>query len=308
MVELVGQAGPAATRKPPVHYPQDPDRSALARYLTEIRRRPSLSREEEVGLARRARDGNQQALNVLVEANLGFVVKIACEYRNLGLPLEDLLNEGNLGLLKAAQRFDAERGNKFITFAVWWIRKAILSALNEHVGLVRMPENQRRKLRRIREAEQSLVRTLGRIPEREEVASALSHTPAEMDTTLRHNVRSRSLTDPVGPDSETSLSDLLTDDRAATGEEDMLRREATGLVVEALKELDAQERQVLGYRFGLHDRAPLVLREVGALMGVSRERVRQIEVKATQRLRRILLRRMSASPRSSLKEDLRRTG
>jgi RNA polymerase primary sigma factor len=287
---------------------QDQDRSALTRYLSEIRRRPSLSREEEVGLARRARDGNQQALNVLVEANLGFVVKIACEYRNLGLPLEDLLNEGNLGLLKAAQRFDADRGNKFITFAVWWIRKSILCALNQHVGLIRIPENHRRKLRRIRDAERSLVRSLGRIPEREEVASALSHTPAEMDTTLRHEVRSRSLTDPVGPGSDTPLSDMLTDDRAITGEEEMLQREATALVTEALKELAPQERQVLGYRFGLHDRAPLVLREVGDLMNISRERVRQIEVKATQRLRRILLRRMGASSKPSLREDLRRTG
>ena len=290
-----------------MQFVQDQDRSALTRYLSEIRRRPSLSREEEVGLARRARDGNRQALNVLVEANLGFVVKIACEYRNLGLPLEDLLNEGNLGLLKAAERFDAERGNKFITFAVWWIRKSILGALNQHVSLIRIPENHRRKLRRIRDAERSLVRTLGRTPEREEIASELSHTPDEMDTTLRHDVRSRSLTDPVGPDSDTSLSDLLTDE-AATGEENMLQREATALVTEALKELDPQERQVLGYRFGLHDRAPLVLREVGDLMGVSRERVRQIEVKATQRLRRILLRRMSASSKPSIQDALRRTG
>ena len=290
-----------------MQFVQDQDRSALTRYLSEIRRRPSLSREEEVGLARRARDGNRQALNVLVEANLGFVVKIACEYRNLGLPLEDLLNEGNLGLLKAAERFDAERGNKFITFAVWWIRKSILGALNQHVSLIRIPENHRRKLRRIRDAERSLVRTLGRTPEREEIASELSHTPDEMDTTLRHDVRSRSLTDPIGPDSDTSLSDLLTDE-AATGEENMLQREATALVTEALKELDPQEREVLGYRFGLHDRAPLVLREVGDLMGVSRERVRQIEVKATQRLRRILLRRMSASSKPSMQEALRHTG
>lgn len=285
--------------------PQDQDRSALTRYLSEIRRRPSLSREEEAGLAR---SGSRKALNVLVEANLGFVVKVACEYRNLGLPLEDLLNEGNLGLLKAAQRFDAERGTKFITFAVWWIRKAILAALNQHVGLVRVPENHKRKLRRIRDAEQSLVRSLGRIPKREEIASLLSHTPAEMDATLLHDVKSRSLTDPIGRDNDTPLSELLMDDEATSGEEEILRNEATTLVAEALKELDPQEREVLGYRFGLHDRPPLVLREVGAIMGVSRERVRQIEVKATQRLRKILLRRMSATPISSLQENLRRAG
>jgi RNA polymerase sigma factor (sigma-70 family) len=286
--------------------PQQQDRSALTRYLSEIRRRPSLSREEEAGLARRASRGNRQALNDLVEANLGFVVKVACEYRNLGLPLEDLLNEGNLGLLQAAQRFDVERGNKFITFAVWWIRKAILSALNQHVGLVRIPENHRRKLRHIRDAEQSLVKSLGRRPEREEIARALSHTASEVDAALLHDVRSRSLTDPIGPDSDTPLSEMLTDDTAVSGEEDVLRTEATALVTEALRELDPQEREVLGYRFGLLDRAPLVLREVGSIMGVSRERVRQIEVKATRRLRRILLRRMSASPTLSREENLRR--
>lgn len=288
--------------------PQDQDRSALARYLNDIRRRPSLTREEEAGLARLASGGSRQALNELVEANLGFVVKVACEYRNLGLPLEDLLNEGNLGLLQAARRFDAERGTKFITFAVWWIRKAILAALNQHVGLVRVPENHKRKLRRIRDAEQSLVKSLGRRPDREEVARQLSHTASEMDATLLLDVKSRSLTDPVGQDSDTPLSELLKDDTAVTVEEGMLRGEATTLVAEALKELDPQEREVLGYRFGLHDRAPLVLREVGDIMGVSRERVRQIEVKATRRLRKILLRRLSASPTLSSQEDFRRAG
>ena len=288
--------------------PQDQDRSALARYLSDIRRRPSLTREEETGLARLASGGSRQALNELVEANLGFVVKVACEYRNLGLPLEDLLNEGNLGLLQAARRFDAERGTKFITFAVWWIRKAILAALNEHVGLVRVPENHKRKIRRIRDAERSLVNSLGRRPDREEVARQLSHTASEMDATLLLDVKSRSLTDPVGQDSDTPLSDLLKDDTAVNVEEGMLRGEATALVAEALKELDPQEREVLGYRFGLHDRAPLVLREVGGIMGVSRERVRQIEVKATRRLRKILLRRMSASPTLSKQEGFRRAG
>lgn len=287
--------------------PREQDRSALKRYLSEIRGRRRLSREEEVGLARRASGGNRQALNDLVEANLGFVVKVACEYRNLGLPLEDLLNEGNLGLLHAAQRFDAERGNKFVTFAVWWIRKSILAALNQHVSLVRIPENHRRKIRRIRDAEQSLTRSLGRKPEREEVARELSHTPSEMEAALLHDVKGKSLSDPIAPDSDTPLSDLLTD-AAANGEEDMLRSEATMLVVEALKELTPQEREVLGYRFGLRERPALVLREVGDIMGVSRERVRQIEVKATQRLRKMLLGRLSASSTAPRQEALCRAG
>jgi RNA polymerase primary sigma factor len=284
------------------------DRSVLTRYLNDIQGRPTLSRSEEASLARRAHKGNPKALNDLVEANLGFVVKVACEYRNLGLPLEDLLNEGNLGLLQAARRFDAERGAKFITFAVWWIRKAILAALNEHVGLVRVPENHRRKLRRIRDAERSLRGSLGRQPDREEIARHLSHSPSEMDAALLHDIKSRSLAEPLGRDSSTPLAELLTDDKATNCEEDILRNEATSLVVEALNELDPQEREVLGYRFGLRDRPALVLREVGDLMGVSRERVRQIEGKATRRLRRILLRRMSAGLRPHPQPTLRRAG
>ena len=288
--------------------PREQDSSALTRYLSEIRERRALSREDEARLARSARRGDRQALNDLVEANLGFVAKVAFEYRNLGLPLEDLLNEGNLGLLNAARRFDAERGTKFITFAVWWIRKAILAALSQNVGLVRIPENHRRKLRRIRDAEQSLLRSLGRSPERDEIAGHLSHTRSQMDATLIHDMKGTSLGEPLGPNSDTPLSELLADDMAATGEEDMLRSEATKLVIEALNELDPQEREVLEHRYGLHDRPALVLREVGRLMGVSRERVRQIEVKATRRLRRILLRRLNVPPRTSCHRDLRRAG
>jgi RNA polymerase primary sigma factor len=288
--------------------PREQDRSALARYLSEIRDKRSLSREEETGLARRASAGSRKALNELVEANLGFVAKVACEYRNLGLPLEDLLNEGNLGLLQAARRFDPERGNKFITFAVWWIRKSILAALSQNVGLVRIPENHRRKIRHIRDAERTLVRSLGRPPERDEIAGHLSSTPSKMDATLLHDVKGKSLADSVGPNGDTPLSDLLADDTATSSEEGLLKNEATTLVIEALKELEPQEREVLEYRFGLHERRALVLREVGKLMGVSRERVRQIEVKATRRLRRMLLRRMSAPSDPKRQKDLRRAG
>jgi RNA polymerase primary sigma factor len=284
------------------------DSPSLARYLSEIRCRPKLSREDEAGLARRAREGSGRALNDLVEANLGFVVKIAHEYRDMGLPFEDLLNEGNLGLIRAARRFDSARGTKFITFAVWWIRKSILAALSQNAGLVRIPDHHRRRLRRIRQTEQSLVRELGRSPRREEVAEALAHGPAEMDAALLHDLKGRSLGEAVGRDRDTPLSELLADETASTGEEDYLRREATELVAEALHELDPRQRRVLEYRFGLSGGPALVLREAGRRLGLSRERVRQIEVSATRRLRRILLRRLSAGPQTPRHQPLRRAG
>lgn len=249
-------------------------RSALSHYLAEIRGGALLSREEEADLALRARAGDREALNRLVEANLGFVVKVAREYRHLGVPFEDLLNEGNLGLLEAARRYDGSRGTKFITFAVWWIRKAILAAVAQGSGLVRLPDYERRRLRRIRLAE-------GPLPQ-----DALHGYP-----------RTRSLDEPASREGETSLGERLTDDSATTSEEDLLQREAIELLCQTLERLEPQERRVLEYRFGLAAEPCLVLREVGYRMSVSRERVRQIEVCAMRRLRRLFVQRHSSTRR-----------
>ena len=268
--------------------------SALVRYLTDIRGGTLLTREEEADLARSARIGNRDAMNRLVVANLGFVVKVAGEYRHCGLPFEDLLAEGNLGLLEAARRFDVTRGTKFITFAVWWIRKSILTALAKGVGLVRIPDHQRRNLRRIRRAEESLVSELGRPPEREELARSLVLSAARLERELLLGSRTRSLDEPASRKGDVPLSEALPDTEATSGERDLLRREAIELVTRALECLDPQERCVLEYRYGLNKERSLVLREVGRRMGVSRERVRQIEVKALRRLRRTLAPRVRA--------------
>jgi RNA polymerase sigma factor (sigma-70 family) len=209
------------------------------------------------------------------------------------VPFEDLLNEGNLGLIQAVQRFDASRGTKFITFAVWWIRKEILAALARGMDPVRIPDYQRRKWRDIRRDEESLGRMLRRSPGREELARSLSFRPAKFyQAALLCNPRTRSLDEPASPESPSSLGDQLPDVTAISGEEDLLRREAIELVTRTLARLRPQERRVLEYRYGLRAGNGLVLSEVGRRMSVSRERVRQIEVQAIRRLRQLLANRL----------------
>ncbi len=268
------------------------DRSSLlTRYFAEIREYPLLSKEQERMLAREVKRGDQKALHELVESNLSFVVKVASEYRNLGLPFEDLLNEGNLGLIEAARRYDAAKGTKFITYAIWWIRKSILKALSEHAALVRVPTYQMKKVREIREAENALRRTLGRKPRRDEISERLAKSVRKIDQTLQLRMREVSLEEKVGRDRDTPLCDYLVDRNGTDPEADLIKREASCLVTEALACLTEQERTVLTYRFGLTGGSPLTLKEIGKKMGISRERVRQIECQAKTRLRRMFARR-----------------
>lgn len=274
------------------------DRSTvLARYFAEIKEYPLLTREEEQTLARDVREGSKEALNVLIESNLSFVVKVASEYRNLGLPFEDLLNEGNIGLIEAARRYDAGKGTKFITYAIWWIRKSILKALSEHSNLVRVPNYQLKKVREIKDAENALRRSLGRKPKREEISRRLSKSVNKIDQVLQLSMREVSLDDKVGKERDSSIQDYLVDANSRSPEEDLIKREANTLVSEALEHLTEQERTVVVYRFGVAGGPPLTLKEIGEKMGISRERVRQIECQAKTRLRRLFSRRrMIKSP------------
>jgi RNA polymerase primary sigma factor len=271
--------------------------SVLSRYFAEIREYPLLSKEQEQTLAKDVRRGCKEALDELIESNLSFVVKVASEYRNLGLPFEDLLNEGNIGLIEAAHRYDASKGTKFITYAIWWIRKSILKALSEHSNLVRVPNYQLKKVREIRDAENSLRRSLGRKPRREEISSRLSKSVNKIDQTLQLRLREVSLDDKVGKDRDASISDYLVDQNSINPEDDLIKREANDLVTEALDYLTDQERTVVTFRFGLRGGPPLTLKEIGEKMGISRERVRQIECQAKTRLRKLFARkRMIKSP------------
>jgi RNA polymerase primary sigma factor len=261
--------------------------TVLSRYFSEIRHYPLLTKEQEQSLAGRVKAGCPDALHELIESNLSFVVKVASEYRNLGLPFEDLLNEGNIGLIEAAHRYDASKGTKFITYAIWWIRKSILKALSEHSNLVRVPTYQMKKVREIRDAENSLRRSLGRKPKREEISERLERSLSKIDQVLQFTLREMSLDDKVGKERDTPISDYLVDDGLRSPEEDLIKREANSLVAEAMRHLSDQEKTVIFHRFGIAGGPSLTLKEIGEIMKISRERVRQIECQAKSRLRKI---------------------
>ena len=279
---------------PPTNAAVDPipqDRSSLSRFFADMRRYPRLSKERERSVATNVRLGDTPALHELVQSNLAFVVKVASQYRNFGVPFEDLLNEGNVGLLEAAKRYDPTKDNKFVTYAIWWIRKSILQALTEQ-SVVRVPPYQMRRVREIQETESALQRALGRRPAREEVSERLERSVAKVDEVLQFATRSVSLDEKLGRDREVSLADLLVDDRASSPEDELLRLEAHQLVTDALRHLNKREREVILLRHGIADERPLTLQETGDRMRLSRERIRQIEGEAKERLRRFFARRL----------------
>lgn len=271
--------------------------SVLSRYFTEIREYPLLTKAEEMALADGVKRGDRASLNELIESNLSFVVKVSSEYRNLGLPFEDLLNEGNIGLIEAAHRYDASKGTKVITYAIWWIRKSILKALSEHSNLVRVPSYQMKKVREIRDAEASLRRSLGRAPERGEISTQLSKSVNKIDQVLQFTMREVSLDDKVGKDRDRPIADYLVDPACSSPENELINRESNSLVGEAMAHLTEQERIVVAFRFGLAGGPPLTLKEIGQKMGISRERVRQVECQAKGRLRKMFAKkRMVKAP------------
>jgi len=271
--------------------------SLLSRYFSEIRDYPLLTKEQEQTLADNVKNGCTDSLNELIESNLSFVVKVASEYRNLGLPFEDLLNEGNIGLIEAAHRYDASKGTKFITYAIWWIRKSILKALSEHSNLVRVPTYQLKKVKEIRDAENSLRRSLGRKPKREEISERLERSLSKIDQVLQFTLREMSLDDKVGKERSTPISDYLVDESCGSPEDDLIKRESNSLVSEAMAHLTKQEKLVIYHRFGISGGPALTLKEIGEMMQISRERVRQIECQAKSRLRKIFARkRMLKAP------------
>lgn len=245
---------------------------------------PSLAEEQADGSHRR---------HERIVSNLGFVVKTARQYRNLGLSFDDLISEGNVGLIQAADRFDDTKGVKFITYAIWWIRKAMLMALSRQVNVVTVPEYHSRMARHMRLAEGALQHKLGRKPLRQEVVEQLGQGTGAKSTSQDYSHREVSLSAPVSKEGTRTLADLLTAP-ATPSIEDLIQHEAEVLVNEALHQLDERERRVILWRFGLAGGTGLTLLETGKQLGVSRERVRQIEELAMRRLRRILTRR---SPR-----------
>ena len=256
---------------------------SLQAYLRQVSTIPLLSREDEIDLATRAQAGDQGALEKLIVSNLRYVVSVARRYLGYGLALADLINEGNIGLIQAAKRFDPARGVKFITYAVWWIRQTITHALAEQGGVIALPVRQLEKLRKVLEGYRRYTRQMGVEPNAEELAAEVDLPVNEIESVL-HVYRHLSLDAPLGEDSETSFLDMLPSTTSPSGEEAYINATLTHEIRELLGELSAREQQVLRLRFGMDDE-PKTLEEIGGMLGLTRERVRQIEKRAKERLR-----------------------
>ena len=255
-------------------------------YFHEIEDSVGLSAEEEVKAAERIQEGDEDALSSLVKANLRFVVSVAKQYQNLGLPLSDLINEGNLGLIVAAKRFDGSKGFKFISYAVWWIRQSILQALAEQSRIVRLPLNRIGELTRVNKVLTKLEQRLGRPPESDEIAKELNVNPSDMDLLLRLAQRPVSLETPCDEsEPDRCLGDLLPDENIAACDDVLSEDELKGEIQTAMDALTEGEARVLRMYYGLDGQEPMTLEEIGTYVGRTRERVRQIKEKALQKLR-----------------------
>ncbi len=260
------------------------DRS-LDIYLREIRRTDLLAPADEARLARRIRRGDRTALDELVTANLRFVVSVARSYAGRGLPFADLVNEGNVGLVKAAERFDETRGCRFISYAIWWIRQSILQALAEQPRVVRLPLNRAGKAMRIDRTTQTLAQGLGREPTDDEVARATRLTVGQVDAHRRWAQRAVSLDAPASDEAEGTLGDLLQDFEAAPPDHDVIRQGLARDVRRAMRLLDRRERRILDRYFGIASGEPTTLEAIGRDLGLTRERVRQLKERAIGKIR-----------------------
>ena len=262
----------------------DANRS-LSKYLQEISRYDPLEPSREVELAIRVKQGDRLALKELTEANLRFVVSVAKDYQGQGLPLTDLINEGNLGLIKAAERFDETRGFKFISYAVWWIRQSILQALAEHSRIVRLPLNRVGTISKINKAAERLEQEFERSPRADELARQLEMKPHEVNDAQRISRRHHSLDTPFSDEDKNCLLDVIPDQATEEPDKELQMDSLQEEVAAALDTLKDREREVIRMYFGIGESYALTLNEIGEEFGLTRERVRQIKEKAIRRLR-----------------------
>lgn len=258
--------------------------ASLDKYLQEIGREDLITVEEEVELAQRIKKGDQEALEKLTKANLRFVVSVAKQYQNQGLTLPDLINEGNLGLIKAAEKFDETRGFKFISYAVWWIRQSILQALAEQSRIVRLPLNQVGSLNKINKAFARFEQENERTPSPEELAQVLDLPKEKVADTLRVSGRHVSVDAPFAEGEDNSLLDVLVNNDSPNADRSLINESLSTEVERALSTLTDRERDIVKYFFGIGT-SEMTLEEIGEQFGLTRERVRQIKEKAIRRLR-----------------------
>lgn len=259
--------------------------ASLDKYLQDIGKEELITADQEVELARRIRSGDQKALDKLCRANLRFVVSVAKQYQNQGLSLPDLINEGNLGLIKAAQRFDETRGFKFISYAVWWIRQSILQALAEQSRIVRLPLNQVGSLNKIKKETSRLEQKFERLPSAEEIAEALEIPDYKIDAALRISTRYISMDAPLAEDEDTKFIDMFIDEDAPFTDSGLMRESLAKEIQRSLSTLSEKERDVINLYYGIGIPNGLTLEEIGAKFDLTRERVRQIKEKAIRRLK-----------------------
>ena len=258
--------------------------ASLDKYLQEIGREELITVEEEVELAQRIKKGDQEALEKLTKANLRFVVSVAKQYQNQGLSLPDLINEGNLGLIKAAEKFDETRGFKFISYAVWWIRQSILQALAEQSRIVRLPLNQVGSLNKINKALAKFEQEHERAPSSEELSEILEIPKEKVSDTLRVSGRHVSVDAPFVDGEDNSLLDVLVNNDSPNADRGLLNESLAREIDRALSTLTERERDIVKYFFGI-GLQEMTLEEIGEKFGLTRERVRQIKEKAIRRLR-----------------------
>ncbi|MDR1974592.1 MAG: RNA polymerase sigma factor RpoD/SigA [Bacteroidales bacterium] len=259
--------------------------ASLDKFLQDIGKEPLITPEEEVLLAQRIKMGDQRALDKLTRANLRFVVSVAKQYQNQGLSLPDLINEGNMGLIKAAKRFDETRGFKFISYAVWWIRQSILQALAEQARIVRLPLNQVGSINKIKKETSRLEQRLERQPTVDELAEALDESKEKITEVLNLTTRSISMDAPLVQDEDTSFIDVYISADSPTTDQYLIKESLQREIEHALSTLSEKERDVLTLSFGIGSTPPLTLDEIAIRFNLTRERVRQIKDKAIRRLK-----------------------
>jgi RNA polymerase primary sigma factor len=260
------------------------DTPSLDKYLQEIGKVELISPEDEVILARSIKSGDSDALAKLVKANLRFVVSVAKQYQNQGMSLPDLINEGNLGLMKAAQRFDETRGFKFISYAVWWIRQSILQSLAEQARIVRLPVNKIGSINRINRAFSRLEQEFEREPSSQEIADILEMASDEVKDSLKTNGRTVSMDAPISSEEDNNMYDILQSLDTPSPDRNLINESLTYEIERALSTLSPREAKVLKLYFGIKMKHPFTLEEIGEEIGLTRERVRQIKEKAIKRI------------------------
>ncbi len=258
--------------------------ASLDKYLQEISKYDLISVEEEVELARRIKKGDKEAMEKLIRANLRFVVSVAKQYQNQGLSLPDLINEGNLGLIKAAEKFDETRGFKFISYAVWWIRQSIMQAINEQSRIVRLPLNQVSSLTKYKKAIQDFEQKYHRKPTEEELAELLETTEEKIKKTASASGKAISVDAPFVEDEDNTLLDVLVNEDAEKADDKLMKESLRIEIERALATLTERERDIIKLSFGIGTE-PISLEEIGERYGLTRERVRQIREKALKKLR-----------------------